>query len=139
MYYVPVLVVVAANTIYHVAAKGMPNTSSTFAPLIWTYLTAMVVTVVMFFLTSPTKDLFVQMRATNVAPFILGAAVVGLEFGFVLLYKVGWNISIGPTVCNILVGTAVLVVGVLVYKEHISMQQIIGIALCGAGLFFINK
>lgn len=139
VYYAPILLIVAANTLYHVAAKGMPDPGNSFAPLVWTYLTATLLTIVMFFVTGSSNDLVAQMKNTNLMPFIFGASLVALEFGYVLLYKMGWNISIGSTFANIALAVVMLIVGILFYKEQLSIYQVAGIILCGVGLFLINK
>ena len=68
---------------------------------------------------------------------VLGLTIVGLEFGYITAYRAGWNISVGSLVANILL--AVIPVGLLLYKESITLNQCIGILLCIAGLVFINK
>jgi drug/metabolite transporter (DMT)-like permease len=62
-----------------------------------------------------------------------------LELGNILMYRVGWNISIGSLVANILLGLALIVIGYLFYKETISAKQLAGIAFCILGLVLINK
>jgi drug/metabolite transporter (DMT)-like permease len=138
-FYLPIIVVVAANTIYHICAKAVPEGVNAFVSLIMTYLTAAVISLIIFFVTSQNKNLMVEMKELNWASFLLGLAIVGLEFGFIFLYRVGWNISVGSLVCNIVLAIVLIIVGILIYKEHISMNQVIGIALCIGGLFFINK
>ena len=55
------------------------------------------------------------------------------------MYKVGWNISIGSTVANILTAIALAGVGVLIYKDVMTVNQLIGIGLCIAGLVVMNR
>ena len=74
----------------------------------------------------------------NWAPFVLGISLVALEFGYILLYRVGWNISVGSLVCNIILAIILLAIGLLFYRELLSIRQIFGVLLCIAGLFFIN-
>ncbi|MBN7772739.1 EamA family transporter [Clostridium aminobutyricum] len=138
-YYVPIIVVVAANTLYHICAKAVPQGVNAFASLIVTYLTAAFISFIIFLVTSQNKNILIEVKELNWASLLLGFSIVGLEFGFLLLYRVGWNISIGSLVCNIVLAVVLIIVGVLVYKEHISMNQVIGIALCIGGLIFINK
>ncbi len=138
-YYFPVVLILIVNTLYHVSAKGMPDTGNAFAPLIWTYLTSALVTLVLFFITNSGDDLVVQMKSVNFFPFLFGVILVGLEYGFVLLYRVGWDVSIGSTVCNIGLAIIMALVGVLFYKNHLSLYQIMGILFCGVGLFLLNK
>ena len=138
-YFLPVVMVVAFNTFYQVAAKGMPSSNSTFANIVCVYMTATALSVVMFFATEHSSGLLSEIRQTNWAPFVLGCSVVGLEYGFILLYRAGWKISLGSSVCNILLALVMLAIGVMFYKERISINQVLGIALCAAGLFFLNR
>lgn len=138
-YYLPIIFVVFANTLYHVAAKGIPTQINTFFALTVTYIIAAVFSLVLFFFTGGNKDIIFNMKALNYAPILLGVVIVGLEFGFIWIYKVGWNISIGSLVCNVVLAVALIGVGLLFYKEQIGLNQIIGILFCLVGLVFINK
>ena len=69
----------------------------------------------------------------------LGVAIVALEFGYVCLYRAGWNISVGTLVANISLACVLLVVGILLYKETVSIKQIIGMVISAIGLFLIVK
>ena len=70
---------------------------------------------------------------------VLGLASIGLESGFIFLYRAGWNISIGGMVCNILLAISMLTIGYLFFQERISAKQFIGVLLCFAGLLLINR
>ncbi|MGE5454724.1 MAG: hypothetical protein ACM3O9_05965, partial [Methylocystaceae bacterium] len=66
-------------------------------------------------------------------------AIVGLELGFLLAYRVGWNISLGSLVANSIVALALIPIGILLYHEGFEINKIIGVVLCLAGLILINK
>lgn len=138
-YFVPVAMVVAFNTFYQIAAKGMPSSNNTFANIVCVYLTATAASTVMFFATGHSGSLLSEIRQTNWAPFVLGLSVVGLEYGFILLYRVGWKLSLGSTVCNILLALVMLALGALFYKEQLSFGKLLGVAFCAVGLFFLNR
>lgn len=138
-FYLPVVLIVSSNVLYHICAKSIPKQLNPMIGIIATYLVGAVFALVVFLLTDSSKDLLGQFKLVNWAPVVLGFCVVGLEAGFILLYRVGWNISIGPLVCNILLAVVLIVVGYFLYKEHISLHQGIGIVLCMIGLVFINK
>lgn len=80
-----------------------------------------------------------QFRLTNWAPIVLGVVIVGLELGNILMYRAGWNISLGSLVANISLAVLLIGVGILIYREVLTTSQLVGIALCLAGLFFINR
>lgn len=138
-YYLPVAIIVGSNVFYHILAKSIPQNLNPLVSLVVTYLAGAVVGLALFFLTDPTKDLVGQFKQVNWIPVVFALTIVGLEFGNIMMYRAGWNISLGSLVCNISLAVILLVVGLLIYKEHISSHQIIGIGLCLAGLVFINK
>ena len=80
-----------------------------------------------------------QLKQANWAPYVLGFVIVGLELGNILMYRAGWNISLGSLVSNISLAVILLALGVLFYKESINTSQVFGIGLCIVGLIFINK
>ena len=135
----PVLIVIGANTLYHTCAKSTPGDISPFASLALTYLIAGVVSLVMFFLTSGHKNILQEMSKANWATIALSASIVFLEFGYICVYRAGWQVSVASLVCNIAVACILLFVGILLYKETITMRQLAGIAVCAAGLFLIGK
>lgn len=135
----PVLVVVGANTLYHTCAKSTPGDISPFASLALTYLIAGVVSVAMFFLTSEQKNIFQEMTKANWATYALSASIVFLEFGYICVYRAGWPVSVASLVCNLTVCCILLFVGMLLYKEAISARQLLGVVVCGIGLFLVSK
>jgi drug/metabolite transporter (DMT)-like permease len=138
-YYFPVVLIAVANTVYNICAKSIPRQLNPMISITVTYLIGASFAMTIFFLTDPTKNVGAQLRLINWAPILLGFILVGLEFGFIMLYRVGWDISIGSLICNIALAMLLLIVGYFVYKEHVSVNQLVGIALCIAGLIFINK
>ena len=135
----PLLVVVGANTVYNISAKSMPADVNSFASLALSYAIGMILSVVMFFITSDSKNLITELTKTNWTALALGVAIVALEFGYVCLYRSGWKISVGTLVANISLACVLLVVGILLYKESVSPRQIIGILFSGVGLVLIAK
>ena len=135
----PILVVVASNTLYNICAKSTPENVNGFASLFITYAVSAVGALTMFFLTAQQKNLFSALSVTNWTSWALGIAIVGLEFGFLCVYRAGWKISIGNLVASISLACVLLLVGLLFYRESISLRQIIGMIVCGAGLVLIAK
>ena len=135
----PVLVVILANTVYHISAKSTPAGISPFASLALTYAIAGAVSLVMFFLTAEQKNILQEITKANWATYVLSAAIVFLEFGYLMVYRAGWPVSTASLVCNLTVSCILLFAGLLLYKEVISARQMMGILVCGAGLFLVSK
>ena len=135
----PVLVVVGANTLYHTCAKSTPGDISPFASLALTYIIAGAVSFLMFFLTSHEKNIFQEMTKANWATYALAATIVFLEFGYLMVYRVGWPVSTASLISNMVVCIILPLIGILFYKEAITAKQMLGIFVCFAGLFLVSK
>ncbi len=63
---------------------------------------------------------------------------MGLEVGTVYAYKAGWLVSVFSIVQSVILTLALILVGYLLFKEGITWNKIVGIAICLLGLVFIN-
>lgn len=135
----PILIVIGANTFYNIVAKSTPDGVQPFASLTITYFTAMVLSIVMFFVTGHGKNFVTELHKANWTSFAFGCTVIALEFGYIMIYRAGWNVSVAPMVANIGLACVLVIVGLLLYKEMITPQKILGMILCIAGIIIINK
>ena len=130
--------VVLSNTVYQICSKSMPLGVHPFASLTVTYLVGAVLSGIMFFILNPGGNLLREYGKLNWAPFALGIVIVGLEVGFGYAYKAGWQVSTASVVQNAFLAVMLVLVGVLLYREHISWSKLVGIGLCLVGLGFIG-
>ncbi|MCQ4635516.1 EamA family transporter [Anaerovorax odorimutans] len=138
-YYVPVFMVIGANVLYHICSKEVPQGINPTAALFVTYSVAALASLALFLILPGEHDLAGQLKQINWAPVVLGATIVCLEVGNILMYRIGWNISVASLVCNLGLAVLLIVVGLILYKEHISGRQVAGIVFCLVGLVLINK
>ncbi|MGL4606951.1 MAG: EamA family transporter [Eubacteriaceae bacterium] len=117
----------------------MPQNSNPFLLLVFTYLVAGVVAFLLYLFTGGEKDFVAAIQEINWTSYVLGICIVGLEVGYILAYRFGWNISIASVMANICLGIALVPIGVLFYKEVLTLNHLIGISFCLLGLFFINR
>lgn len=66
-------------------------------------------------------------------------AHVGLEVGFIYAYKAGWPVSTASIVQSAFLAVALAFVGLFLYKEALTWNKVLGIAICLVGLYFINR
>jgi uncharacterized membrane protein len=135
----PIFIVVAANTVYNLCAKSTPDGVQPFASLAITYLTAAALSIVMFFVTSDSKNLLMETQKVNWTSVIFGCSIVALEFGYIYIYRVGWKVSTGSLIANISLACVLLVLGVILFKESLGLRQIMGIVICLVGIFMISR
>jgi len=139
MYVFSIILVVLSNIAYHITQKNTPEGANPFGALLVTYITASIITVIFMLFYKSEQGVSGVFRHINWTSIVLGFAIVGLEMGYLLMYRAGWNISIGSLVANIALALLLVPIGILFYKDNLNASKIIGILLCVAGLFFINR
>lgn len=107
---------------------------NTYASMTVTYAVSTIFSALMFFITNKGENILEEFKFSNWATIILGIVITGLEVGFIYAYKAGWKVSILATVTN-----AFLLLGYFMYHEVIGWSKIFGVAICLAGLWFINR
>ena len=84
------------------------------------------------------RDLIREYSRLNWAPIALGIVIVGLEVGFIFAYKAGWQVSTASIVQSAFLSVALIVVGWLLYRESLTWNKLVGVAICLIGLAVIN-
>ena len=135
----PIALVVLSNTFYQICAKEVPEKMDPFASLTVTYLVGAAVSFALFGLLNRGGSIVAEYQKLNWAPFVLGLVLVGLETGFIYAYRAGWTVSTAAIVQSAFLGVALILVGMLLYKEVITPTKVAGILICLVGLYFINK
>ena len=135
----PVVMIVAANTVYNICTKSTPANINAFASLALTYLVAGAASLALFFCTRQQEQLAAELGKANWTSVVLGLAVVALEFGYIAAFRAGWHVSVCSIVANISLACVLLAVGTLLYKESVSLQQLAGVAVCALGLYLISR
>ena len=68
---------------------------------------------------------------------VLGIALFVLNMSYIRLYQQNINLAYVPVIVTALITIVLLVVGLLVFRESISRQAIVGMLVVGAGLWLI--
>lgn len=130
---------IMANVFYYFFQKSTPINANPFLSLFITYLTATITCLVIYPFYPNSENLLDSFKRLNWTSLALGVTLVGLETGFLLAYRSGWNISTAGVFANVIVGLILIPVGILVFKEHLKPINLAGIALCIAGLILISR
>jgi hypothetical protein len=65
--------------------------------------------------------------------------VVSLELGFLLVYRAGWQVSVAALYSNVAVGVLLIPIGMLLYRETLTMSQGAGIVFAVVGLVLMSR
>ena len=138
LFYFSITLAIASSALYHFVAKSTPSNVNFTVSLLVTYAVAFVVTLLGFIFFPATKGIVAELRQLNWATIGLAIAVVGIEFGFLLTYRSGWNLGIAAVLVNVIASLILVPVAIFVFKDQISWVNIVGILVCLAGLVMLN-
>lgn len=138
LFYFSITLAILSSALYHFVAKSTPSNVNFTVSLLVTYVVAFVVTLFGFFFFPATKGIAAELRQLNWASIGLAVAVVGIEFGFLLVYRAGWNLGIAAVLVNVVASLILLPVAIFLFKDKISWVNVAGILVCLAGLIMLN-
>ncbi len=138
LFYFSITLAICSSALYHFVAKSTPTNVNFSVSLIVTYATALGVTLITALLFPADKGFFIELKNLNWASFLLAIAIVGIEFGFLLTYRAGWNLGIAAVLVNVVASLILLPVAIIFFKDKISWVNIVGIFVCLAGLVMLN-
>jgi drug/metabolite transporter (DMT)-like permease len=138
MYYLPFGIAVLSSVLYHTFQKATSSTVNPALGLLVTYVTAILITLLLFIVFPIRGSLADSIRQLNWASFALGLAIVGLEIGFLLAYRAGWSLNNTGVASNVTAALILLPTGILFFKERPSLLNILGVFVCIIGLVMIN-
>ena len=138
LFYFSISLAIASSALYHFVAKSTPSNVNFTVSLLVTYAVAFLVTLLGFFFFPAKNGVVTEIKQLNWASIGLAIAVVGIEFGFLLTYRSGWNLGIAAVLVNVVASLILVPVAILVFKDEISWLNILGILVCLAGLVMLN-
>ena len=138
-FYFPFAVIVAGMLFYHLAQKSIPKDLNPFYATMIAYAVGIVLLAICG-LSYPGKKSFAgAVRDSNWAVLVLGAAAACIEVGFLLAYRAGWRISTAAVATNVAVTAMLIPIGILVFKDHLSLRNILGLICCVVGLVLVVR
>lgn len=138
LFYLSISLTIISNILYHVCQKSIPGNVNPIISLIVTYISAILVSLVILPIYPDKINIVESTKNLNWAPFILGASIVGLELGYLLAYRAGWNINLAALVSTVIVAIFLIPIGIFFFKETLTIHNVFGIILCIIGLVLIK-
>ena len=108
----PMILIVVSNCLYNICTKSIPESNNAFGTLFITYVVGGIFALIMFLTHSGGMNELP--RNFGWPSLVLGAAIVGLEVGYVYLYRAGWQVSRGAMTANTCLAVALLFIGALI-------------------------
>lgn len=138
MIYLPILLSVVANVVYHLAQRSIPKDANPLASLVASYLVALVLTLALMPIFPATEGFRATWRRLNWGSYAIGATIVAIELAFLLAYRIGWRISVAAVTANVAVALVLLPVGLFAFRDRFTAVNGLGFLLCLAGLVLLS-
>jgi uncharacterized membrane protein len=129
-----------ASTVgYHLVLKLTPAGVNPLLSLLVTYALVTALFGALLVVTPGGFDWRQEARQLNWTAIALAVVIVGLDLGFLFLYRSGFHVSLGALVTQSAAALLLLLVGVLLFKEKLSAANAAGLLLCLVGLWLVHR
>jgi multidrug transporter EmrE-like cation transporter len=132
-------IAIAGTVSYHLVLKLTPAGANPFLSLATTFAIGSVAFAGIYAVSPGSAPLREAMGQLNWTTVILAGVVVCLDLSFLMLYRSGFDLSLGQLVTQSAAALLLLLLGVAFFAEKLSLPNIGGILLCVAGLWLINQ
>jgi drug/metabolite transporter (DMT)-like permease len=137
-----IAMVLVGNIVYHLGQRAIPREANAVVATLAAYLVAVVGTLltIPFFARDLSMATFASSwRSLNASTLMVGAGIVAVELGYLLVYRAGWAISTASLVANAMLAVALLLIGATFFRDPITVARACGLVLCLAGLWLIAR
>jgi len=137
--YAAIALTIGGNVIYHIAQKSIPANVNPIVSVIVSWITAVLASLIILTVMPVRDSLMAEVGRLNWATYALGLAIVAVEIGFLLVYRSGWNVSLGAVTSNSAVGVLLIPAGMLLFHERMTLTHLAGILFCLIGLVLVTR
>jgi len=138
-YYLPLVLAVAGMLFYHLGQKSIPKGINPFYAMIIAYVAGIILLAVCAVTFPGNKSLVSNLKESNWAVLLVGAGAACIEVGFLLAYRFGWRISVAAVATNVAVTLMLVPIGIVIFKDHLSLRNILGLIFCVLGLVLVVR
>ena len=133
------LLAIVTTVGYHLVMKLTPAAVNPLLSLAASYMLGAAVFLACYALAPDAPPFREALKPLNWTVFALAAMVVGLDVGFLMLYRSGFDVSLGQIVTQSGAALVLVIAGVALFREKINAANLAGISLCVIGLWLINR
>ena len=138
LFYFSITIAIASSALYHFVQKSTPVNVNFAVSLIVTYVISIAIILIIYTFLPTSKGFIVELRELNWASYALALSLVGLEVGFLLVYRSGWNLGIAAVLVNVVAALILVPLAIFVFKDKLNWINVAGIMVCLAGLVMLN-
>ena len=138
-YFFPFALTVGGMLVYHLSQKSIPTEMNPFHATILAYVGGIVLCAVFGMAYVGNRSFVVSIKNSNWAVWGMGIGAAAIEVGFMLAYRFGCRISLTAVATNVAATVILIPIGLLVFKEHLSLRNAVGVLFCVLGLALVVR
>lgn len=138
VFYFSIALAICSSVLYHLSQKQIPAGANPVVSVIVTYIVSIAICFGLLLFVPPEHGLLAAIGKLNWASYVLALSLVGLEVGFLLVYRSGWNIGLAAVLVNVVASLILIPIAILVFKDKLSWINIAGVLVCLVGLVMLN-
>jgi drug/metabolite transporter (DMT)-like permease len=133
------LLAIVCTVGYHLVLKVTPAGANPLLSLMLTYAVVTLLLGAMLVVAPGSFEWRHELRQVNWTVLALAIVIVGLDLGFLFLYRSGFEVSLGALITQSAAAMLLLAIGAIVFREKLSAANLAGLVLCLAGLWLVNR
>ncbi|MEM7331328.1 MAG: hypothetical protein AAF490_04480 [Chloroflexota bacterium] len=137
-FFISIGIVILSTMGYHISQKYIEADINPAVVLVVAYIFATVLSAAALLFNPPESGVRGLMEGLTWPVIGLGIAVVGIEIGFLLAYRAGWQVSTAGMVANVATAVFLIPIGFLFFRERLTAVNFAGLVVCVVGLIMVN-
>jgi len=124
---------------YHLVLKLLPGGVNQFLSMSITFAVGSFAFLGLYAMAPGTTSMREAVGQLNWTTLALAGVIVCLDLSFLMLYRSGFELSLGQLITQSAAALALLVLGVAFFAEKLTMTNLAGIGLCVVGFWLISQ
>jgi EamA domain-containing membrane protein RarD len=138
-FYVSISLTIVSNNFYHTIQKLTPSNVNPILTLSVTYASATLLYLFAFPLLRSGMGFLEELQKFSWTSVALGITIAGIEAVYLCAYREDWNISKGALTSYVSVDIILLLIGLIFFKEKVSLTNLMGVCACLIGLILLHQ
>jgi drug/metabolite transporter (DMT)-like permease len=139
MYAASMVLIVVSGVLYQLFQKKIAPQANPALSLVVSYAISSALAFMLFALFPLRKPLLEGLKELNVFSLVIALPIVGIELGYLLLYRNGGRLSLSMSLTSTCTTLLLLGIGIFVLGEPLAPKKLIGVACCLVGVFFLQS
>ncbi|OGO86436.1 MAG: hypothetical protein A2Y24_00250 [Clostridiales bacterium GWE2_32_10] len=132
--YLSIIGAIISDVVYHFSEMNIPKDINPLFAISMVYLIASSTAFIISYIVNKKQNIVKELKKVNWAIIVLSISLVVMEVSFLLIYRVGGELSKIYNIVSLVESIALVVIGIVMYSEKLNTKNIIGIIFAMVGI-----